>query len=99
MNLHEYQSKQLLEDFGLPTAKSVVAFSVKEVSELLSELSGKEFVVKVQVHAGGRGKVGGVKITNNKDTNEKIEDTIISRQELIFNFLSIIRPFRRMQTK
>ena len=55
MNLHEYQSKQLLEDFGLPTAKSVVAFSVKEVSELLSELSGKEFVVKVQVHAGGRG--------------------------------------------
>ena len=67
MNLHEYQSKQLLEDFGLPTAKSVVAFSVKEVSELLSELSGKEFVVKVQVHAGGRGKVGGVKITNNKD--------------------------------
>ena len=67
MNLHEYQSKKLLEDFGLPTAKSVVAFSVKEVSELLSELSGKEFVVKVQVHAGGRGKVGGVKITNKKD--------------------------------
>ena len=67
MNLHEYQSKQLLEEFGLPTAKSVVAFSVKEVSELLNELNGKEFVVKVQVHAGGRGKVGGVKITNNKD--------------------------------
>ena len=67
MNLHEYQSKQLLENFDLPTAKSVVAFSEEEISSLISELDGEEFVVKVQVHAGGRGKAGGVKITNDID--------------------------------
>ena len=67
MNLHEYQSKQLLENFDLPTAKSVVVFSEEEISSLISELDGEEFVVKVQVHAGGRGKAGGVKITNNTD--------------------------------
>ena len=71
MNLHEYQSKQLLENFDLPTAKSVVVFSEQEISSLISELDGEEFVVKVQVHAGGRGKVGGVKITN--DIDEIIE--------------------------
>ena len=59
MNLHEYQSKQLLENFDLPTANSVVVFSEEEISSLISELDGEEFVVKVQVHAGGRGKVGG----------------------------------------
>ena len=67
MNLHEYQSKQLLENFDLPTANSVVVFSEEEISSLISELDGEEFVVKVQVHAGGRGKAGGVKITNNID--------------------------------
>ena len=71
MNLHEYQSKQLLENFDLPTAKSVVVFSEEEISSLINELDGEEFVVKVQVHAGGRGKVGGVKITN--DIDEIIE--------------------------
>ena len=44
MNLHEYQSKQLLENFDLPTAKSVVAFSEEEISSLISELDGEEFV-------------------------------------------------------
>ena len=68
MNLHEYQSKQLLENYGLPTAKSVVAFSLEEVTNLIKDLNGSEFVAKVQVHAGGRGKLGGVKIT--KDINE-----------------------------
>jgi len=68
LNLHEYQSKQLLENYGLPTAKSVVAFSLEEVTNLVKDLNGSEFVAKVQVHAGGRGKLGGVKIT--KDINE-----------------------------
>ena len=71
MNLHEYQSKLLLEKFGLPTAKSVVAFSAGEIINLIKELKGEEFVVKVQVHAGGRGKVGGVTITD--DIDEIIE--------------------------
>ena len=68
MNLHEYQSRKLLENFGLPTPKYVVVFSHEEVPSLIKKLEGPEFVVKVQVHAGGRGKVGGVKIT--KDLQE-----------------------------
>ena len=63
MNLHEYQSRKLLENFGLPTPKYVVVFSHEEIPSLITKLEGPEFVVKVQVHAGGRGKVGGVKIT------------------------------------
>ena len=63
MNLHEYQSRKLLENFGLPTPKYVVVFSHEEIPSLIAKLEGPEFVVKVQVHAGGRGKVGGVKIT------------------------------------
>ena len=68
MNLHEYQSRKLLENFGLPTPKYVVVFSHEEIPSLITNLDGPEFVVKVQVHAGGRGKVGGVKIT--KDLQE-----------------------------
>jgi len=68
LNLHEYQSRKLLENFGLPTPKYVVVFSHEEVPSLITKLEGPEFVVKVQVHAGGRGKVGGVKIT--KDLQE-----------------------------
>ena len=68
MNLHEYQSRKLLENFGLPTPKYVVVFSHEEVPSLITKLEGPEFVVKVQVHAGGRGKVCGVKIT--KDLQE-----------------------------
>jgi len=63
LNLHEYQSRKLLENFGLPTPKYVVVFSHEEIPSLITKLEGPEFVVKVQVHAGGRGKVGGVKIT------------------------------------
>jgi len=63
LNLHEYQSRKLLENFGLPTPKYVVVFSHDEIPSLITKLEGPEFVVKVQVHAGGRGKVGGVKIT------------------------------------
>ena len=67
MNLHEYQSKQLLEKFDLPTAKSVVAFSPDDVPNLINQLNGEEFVAKIQVHAGGRGKEGGVRITTDID--------------------------------
>tara|TARA_Y100000817_G_scaffold314527_2_gene313697 strand:+ start:1249 stop:2406 length:1158 start_codon:yes stop_codon:yes gene_type:complete len=80
LNLHEYQSKRLLEKFGLPTAKSVVAFSSEEVVDLLTNLKGHEFVVKVQVHAGGRGKVGGVKITDNKDEIKDFADEWLGKQ-------------------
>ncbi len=61
MNLHEYQSKQLFKDYGIPTAPGRLAHSLDEARAAARELGGTEWVVKAQVHAGGRGKAGGVK--------------------------------------
>lgn len=62
MNLHEYQAKDILRKYGLPIPPYGVAGSVNEAQRVIDELQFKEAVVKIQVHAGGRGKAGGVKI-------------------------------------
>lgn len=67
MNLHEYQSKQLLAKAGLPVPKGVVAMSVEQALLAVEGLGTENWVVKAQVHAGGRGKAGGVKRVNNKE--------------------------------
>ncbi|HXH55276.1 MAG TPA: ADP-forming succinate--CoA ligase subunit beta [Gammaproteobacteria bacterium] len=67
MNLHEYQSKQLLAKAGLPVSKGVVAMSVEQALLAVDGLSTKNWIVKAQIHAGGRGKAGGVKRVNNKE--------------------------------
>jgi len=67
MNLHEYQAKQLFASFGLPTPKGEVAYNVEDALQVASQLSTPRWVVKAQVHAGGRGKAGGVKIVSSKD--------------------------------
>ena len=67
MNLHEYQAKQLLAEYGLPVPKGDVARNVDEAVLIAGTLASKRWVVKAQVHAGGRGKAGGVKIVSTKD--------------------------------
>lgn len=67
MNLHEYQAKKILQDYDLPVPKGVVAHSVEEALMLVDTLNSGPWMVKAQVHAGGRGKEGGVKRVNNKD--------------------------------
>jgi len=67
MNLHEYQAKRIFADYGLPVPKNVVARSVEEAVNAMGQLSTDKYVVKAQVHAGGRGKAGGVKIVSNRD--------------------------------
>lgn len=67
MNLHEYQAKQVFKQYGLPVPNGVVIRSADEVATEISELSTKTTVVKAQVHAGGRGKAGGVKIVEGRD--------------------------------
>ena len=62
MNLHEYQSKQLFKDYHLPVSKGIVAHTEREAIEAVKRIGGSEWVVKAQVHAGGRGKAGGVKL-------------------------------------
>tara|TARA_Y100000591_G_scaffold273540_1_gene249497 strand:+ start:188 stop:1351 length:1164 start_codon:yes stop_codon:yes gene_type:complete len=62
MNIHEYQAKEILKEFGAPVSKGVVIFSLEEIKEKIKKLKSEEFVLKAQIHAGGRGKAGGVKI-------------------------------------
>lgn len=66
MNLHEYQSKSLFAEYGLPVSKGIVAETPMEASNAATELGGNQWVVKAQVHAGGRGKAGGVKLVKSK---------------------------------
>ena len=67
MNIHEYQAKELLKKSGAPVSKGVVIFSLNEIDEKIKQLNTKDFVVKAQIHAGGRGKGGGVKLVKNID--------------------------------
>ena len=64
MNLHEYQAKQLFADYGLPVSKGVVVDDVDKVAAAVKKIGGKKWMVKAQVHAGGRGKAGGVKLAD-----------------------------------
>ena len=65
MNIHEHQAKKILKEFGAPVSKGIVIFSLNELDEKFKELKSREFVIKAQIHAGGRGKGGGVKLVKN----------------------------------
>jgi succinyl-CoA synthetase beta subunit len=67
MNLHEYQAKQLFASYNLPVPRGEVAYNVEDALQVASQLSTTRWVVKAQVHAGGRGKAGGVKLVSTKD--------------------------------
>lgn len=67
MNIHEYQGKQLLRQYGVAVSNGIVAFSPEEAVKAAKELGSDVIVVKAQIHAGGRGKAGGVKIAKNLD--------------------------------
>src|SRR6202140_1349689 len=71
MNIHEYQAKAVLREFGVPVPRGVPAFSVDEAIKGANELSGPVWVVKAQIHAGGRGKAGGVKVVKSVDDVKK----------------------------
>ena len=62
MNIHEHQAKEILKEFGAPVSNGVVIYSVDKIEEKIFSLKSKEFVLKAQIHAGGRGKAGGVKL-------------------------------------
>ena len=62
MNIHEYQSKEILRQFGAPTPNGVVILDLNEIKEKVKKLNTTSFVLKAQIHAGGRGKAGGIKL-------------------------------------
>lgn len=67
MNVHEFQAKMLFRDYGIPVPQGEVAWNAEEAVSVANSLGGQKWVVKAQVHAGGRGKAGGVKIVSNRD--------------------------------
>jgi len=79
MKIHEYQAKQILSEFGVPVPKGRVARTQADARQIAEELGGK-VVVKAQIHAGGRGKGGGVKLANSPDEAEKVAGQILGMQ-------------------
>lgn len=71
MNIHEYQAKQVLNKYGVPTSSGIVALKAEEVDELMKDFDADLYVVKAQIHAGGRGKAGGVKVVKDKEEARK----------------------------
>ena len=65
MNIHEHQAKEILKEFGAPVSNGVVILSIEDINNEIKKLKTKEFVLKAQIHAGGRGKAGGVKLIKN----------------------------------
>lgn len=77
MNIHEYQAKELLSSFGVPVPAGSVAFNSTQARQAAEELGGNRWVVKAQIHAGGRGKAGGVKVVGTLDEVQKAADGMI----------------------
>ena len=80
MKIHEYQGKELLARYGIPVPRGYPAFSVHEASEAAEKLGGPVWVVKAQIHAGGRGKGGGVKLARSLDDVKKLAGEILGMQ-------------------
>ena len=71
MNIHEYQAKELLKKYSAPVSNGVTIFRLEDISDKINQLNTKQFVLKAQIHAGGRGKAGGVKLVKNLDELKK----------------------------
>ena len=79
MNIHEHQAKEILREYGAPVSQGVVIFSLDKIKEEVKKLSSKEFVLKAQIHAGGRGKAGGVKLVKNLDDLEREAEIMMGK--------------------
>ena len=80
LKIHEYQGKEVLREYGVPTPRGFPAFSVDEAVEAAKNLRGKVWVVKAQIHAGGRGKGGGVKVAKSLEEVRQLSSKILGMQ-------------------
>ena len=80
MKIHEYQGKEIFRKYGVPTPRGIPAFSVDEALAAAQKLGGKVWVVKAQIHAGGRGKGGGVKVAKSLDEVKQLSSQILGMQ-------------------
>ena len=91
MNIHEYQAKNLLKEFGATVPEGFVIYNTEELTKKIKTLKTKNFVIKAQIHAGGRGKAGGIKLVkNSKDLIKTLDYLKISRIE----FFDIVEKHR-----
>ena len=74
MNLHEYQAKEIFREYGIPVSKGMIVVNSGEITKVINSLKGKKWVVKAQVHAGGRGKAGGVELVNSVSEAEEFTE-------------------------
>ena len=79
MNIHEYQAKELLARYGVPVPKGIPVDTAEQAAKAFSDLGGGLAVVKAQIHAGGRGKAGGVKLVRTADDARKIAEGLIGK--------------------
>ena len=85
MNIHEHQAKEILKTYGIPVSNGVVIFSLDKIKEKISHLKSTNLVLKAQIHAGGRGKAGGVKLVKSlkeleAEANEMMGKNLITHQ-------------------
>lgn len=96
MNLHEYQAKQVFAQFGMPVPNNQVVKSVDEVAAALKKLSGERWVVKAQVHAGGRGKAGGVKLLDSAADVAKTVGDMLGTQLVTYQTTAQGQPINQV---
>ena len=79
MNIHEYQAKEILKNFGVDIPNGITIFSLAEIDQKFKKLKTKKVVLKAQIHAGGRGKAGGIKIVDGIDQLKKEEKIYLEK--------------------
>ncbi|WP_215777543.1 ADP-forming succinate--CoA ligase subunit beta [Paludibacterium sp. B53371] len=92
MNLHEYQAKALLAKYGLPVQQGVLAASPEEAAAAFDKLGGKFAVIKAQVHAGGRGKAGGVKVVKSREEAADVTRSLIGTRLVTYQTDALGQP-------
>src|SRR5271170_6920645 len=96
MNLHEYQAKNLFAKYGLPVPPREVAYSAEEVTDLANKIGGERWVVKAQVHAGGRGKAGGVRIVSSKEELKQAVKSLIGTRLVTYQTTAEGQPVNQV---
>ena len=85
MNIHEYQAKNILKEFGAPVPNGIVILNKYEIENKAKKLNSKNLAIKAQIHAGGRGKAGGIKLVNNykdliEESNKLFDKILVTNQ-------------------
>ena len=92
MNLHEYQAKQLITKYGISVPKGIAIKSIDEVDQSIAELKSSSYVIKAQIHAGGRGKAGGVKIVNSKKEAIEVANSLLHKKLVTYQNKPVGQP-------